>query len=116
MKGTAPLIKLWVFSLTPAFRPVITRPSQGKPFSTTSLMPPFRFRSSRSGRIFPAMDSTNRDAVEELLQTDGETGGINYLTDDATLPLRRAIEAACADLASLMLPGALGQAVLHPAD
>src|SRR6266705_3423407 len=25
------------------------------------------------------MDSTNRDAVEELLQTYGETGGINYL-------------------------------------
>src|SRR6186713_794733 len=51
------------------------------------------------------MDSTNRDAVNELLQTYGETGGINYLDAAATLPSRLAIEAACADLMSLMFPG-----------
>ena len=33
-----------------------------------------------------AMDTTNRDAVEELLQTYGETGGINYLDAAATSP------------------------------
>src|SRR6188472_364097 len=51
------------------------------------------------------MDSTTRDAVDELLQTYGETGGINYLDAAATLPSRLAIEAACAELMSLMFPG-----------
>jgi hypothetical protein len=37
------------------------------------------------------MDSTNRDAVNELLQTYGETGGINYLAAAASLPSRLAI-------------------------
>ena len=45
------------------------------------------------------------NAVEELLQTYGETGGINYLAAAATLPSRIAIESACADLMSLMFPG-----------
>src|SRR5436309_13919092 len=67
--------------------------------------PQFSFRSSRSGRIFPAMASTNRDAVEELLQTYGETGGINYLAAAATLPSRLAIEAACDVLMLLTVPG-----------
>jgi len=31
------------------------------------------------------MDSTNRDAVDELLQTYGETGGITYLAAAASL-------------------------------
>src|SRR5262249_7145124 len=43
-------------------------------------------------RIFPLMDSTNRDAVDDLLQTYGETGGINYLDAAAMLPSRLAIE------------------------
>lgn len=51
------------------------------------------------------MDSPNRDAVNELLQTYGETGGINYLDAAATLPSRLAIEAACTELMSLMFPG-----------
>ncbi len=51
------------------------------------------------------MDSTNREAVDELLQTYGETGGINYLDAAAMLPSRLAIEATCADLLSLMFPG-----------
>ena len=46
------------------------------------------------------MDLTTRDAVDELLQTYSETGGINYLDAAATLPSRLAIEAACADLMS----------------
>src|SRR5947209_16944953 len=79
-------------------------------------MPQFCFRSSRSGRIFPAMDSTNRDAVEELLQTYGETGGINYLAAAATLPSRLAIEAACAELMSLMFPGFRSQALVSSDD
>src|SRR6266566_4791259 len=104
------------FSLTPAFRPVITRSSQGKPFSTACFRPQFSFRSSRSGRIFRAMDSTNCHAVEELLQTYGETGGINYLAAAATLPSRLAIEAACAELMSLMFPGFRSQALLNSED
>src|SRR5438132_6004315 len=82
----------------------------------TRLPPQFSFRSSRSGRIFPAMDSTNRDAVEELLQTYGETGGINYLAAAATLPSRLAIEAACTELMSLMFPGFRSQALLNSED
>src|SRR5437762_7156985 len=91
-------------------------PSQGKPFSTACFRPQFSFRSSRSGRIFPAMDSTNRDAVEELLQTYGETGGINYLAAAATLPSRLAIEAACAELMSLMFPGFRSEALVNSED
>ena len=34
------------------------------------------------------MDLTTRDAVDELLQTYSETGGINYLDAAATLPSR----------------------------
>ncbi len=71
----------------------------------TRLPPEFHFCSPATGRIFPAMDAMNRDAVEELLQTYGETGGINYLAAAATLPSRLAIEAACTELMSLMFPG-----------
>ncbi len=62
------------------------------------------------------MDATNRDAVEELLQTYGETGGINYLAAAATLPSRLAIEAACAELMSLMFPGFRSQALVSSED
>jgi serine O-acetyltransferase len=62
------------------------------------------------------MDSTNRDAVEELLQTYGETGGINYLAAAATLPSRLAIEAACAELMSLMFPGFRSEALVSSED
>jgi len=40
------------------------------------------------------METTTREAVDELLQTYGETGGINYLDAAAHLPSRLAIEAA----------------------
>src|SRR5438477_4151245 len=59
------------------------------------------------------MDSLNRDAVDELLQTYGATGGINYLDAAATLPSRLAIEAACAELMSLMFPGFRSEAVVN---
>src|SRR5205085_7723011 len=62
------------------------------------------------------MDSPNRDAVDELLQTYGETGGINYLDAAATLPSRLAIEAACADLMSLMFPGFRSEALVSSDD
>ena len=62
------------------------------------------------------MDSTNRDAVEELLQTYGETGGINYLDAAATLPSRLAIEATCAELMSLMFPGFRSEALVSSDD
>src|SRR5215813_10677011 len=67
-------------------------------------------------RIFPLMDSTNRDAVDDLLQTYGETGGINYLDAAAMLPSRLAIEAACAELLSLMFPGFRSEALVSSED
>lgn len=62
------------------------------------------------------MDSTTRDAVDELLQTYSETGGINYLDAAATLPSRLAIESACADLMSLMFPGFRSEALMNSQD
>jgi len=62
------------------------------------------------------MDSPNRDAVDELLQTYGETGGINYLDVAATLPSRLAIEAACTELMSLMFPGFRSEALVSSGD
>ena len=62
------------------------------------------------------MASTNRDAVEELLHTYGETGGINYLDAAATLPSRLAIEAACTELMSLMFPGFRSEALVSSDD
>jgi serine O-acetyltransferase len=62
------------------------------------------------------MDTRARDAVDELLQTYSETGGINYLAAAATLPSREAIESACADLMSLMFPGFRGEALVDSTD
>jgi len=62
------------------------------------------------------MNSTNRDAVDELLQTYGETGGINYLAAAASLPSRLAIEAACTELMSLMFPGFRSEALVSSED
>ena len=71
---------------------------------------------SRKRAHISAMASTNRDAVEELLQTYGETGGINYLDAAATLPSRLAIEATCAELMSLMFPGFRSEALVSSED
>jgi serine O-acetyltransferase len=57
-----------------------------------------------------------RDAVDELLQTYSETGGINYLDAAATLPSRPAIESACADLMSLMFPGFRSESLVSSQD
>src|ERR687887_2381091 len=62
------------------------------------------------------MDSTNAAAVNELLQTYGETGGINYLDAAATLPSRLAIEATCTELMSLMFPGFRSEALVSSED
>jgi serine O-acetyltransferase len=62
------------------------------------------------------METTARDAVEELLQTYSETGGINYLDAAAVLPSREAIEIACAELMSLMFPGFRGEQLADSGD
>ena len=62
------------------------------------------------------METTKRDAVDDLLQTYSETGGINYLDAAAKLPSRPAIESACADLMSLMFPGFRGEALVDSGD
>jgi serine O-acetyltransferase len=58
----------------------------------------------------------NGDAVDELLRTYGETGGINYIDLAATLPSRAPIEAACRELMSLMFPGFRGEALVDSGD
>src|SRR5262245_51920821 len=68
------------------------------------------------GSIFRLMATTMRDAVEELLQTYGETGGINYLAAAASLPSRLSVEAACTELMSLMFPGFRSEALVSSED
>src|SRR3954452_20624312 len=62
------------------------------------------------------MDTSEKDAVDGLLQTYSETGGINYLAAAANLPSREAIESACADLMSLMFPGFRGEKLFDSGD
>ena len=62
------------------------------------------------------MEKRAADAVDQLLQTYSETGGINYLDAAATLPSREAIEEVCGDLMSLMFPGFRGEALVDSAD
>src|SRR5947208_17185604 len=62
------------------------------------------------------MGTTTPDAVDELLQTYGETGGINYLAAAANLPSRLPIEAACTELMSLMFPGFRSEALVSSED
>src|SRR2546428_12615661 len=62
------------------------------------------------------MQKSERDPVDELLQTYGETGGINYLDAASTLPSRLSIETACADLMSLMFPGFRSEQVVSLED
>jgi serine O-acetyltransferase len=63
-----------------------------------------------------AMEKKARNAVDQLLQTYSETGGINYLAAAANLPSRGAIEKACADLMSLMFPGFHGESLVDSTD
>ncbi|MGZ5021355.1 MAG: serine acetyltransferase, partial [Chthoniobacterales bacterium] len=62
------------------------------------------------------MNLTSRDAVDELLQTYSETGGINYLDAAAILPSREAVRSICAELMSLMFPGFRGEALVDSGD
>jgi serine O-acetyltransferase len=62
------------------------------------------------------MHKSEDDAVDDLLQTYGETGGINYLDAAATLPSRLSIETACTDLMSLMFPGFRSEPVVSSED
>ena len=89
---------------------------EGKPFQRLCPHPHFHFFFTLSGRIFHVMATTTRDAVEELLQTYGETGGINYLAAAASLPSRLSIEAACTELMSLMFPGFRSEALVNSED
>src|SRR3989440_9416832 len=67
-------------------------------------------------RIIASMQKSEDGAVDELLQTYGETGGINYLDAAATLPSRLSIETACTDLMSLMFPGFRSEQVVSSED
>jgi serine O-acetyltransferase len=69
-----------------------------------------------NGDIVPDMHMPAKDPADELLQTYTESGGINYLDAAAMLPSRPAIEAACAELMSLMFPGFHGEALVLSSD
>jgi len=59
------------------------------------------------------MEQDFTKAVEDLLRTYRENGGINYVEAAATLPSRPAIDAACVDLLSMMFPGFHGEVLAH---
>ena len=59
------------------------------------------------------MDDSFTGAVEDLLRTYRENGGINYDDDAATLPSRPTIDAACVDLLSILFPGFHGEPLVH---
>jgi serine O-acetyltransferase len=63
-----------------------------------------------------SMHKTERDAVDELLLTYSETGGINYLDAAAMLPSRLAVEGVCTELMSLMFPGFRSESVVNSED
>ncbi len=62
------------------------------------------------------MEPDFTDAVEDLLRTYRENGGINYVEAAASLPSRPAIDAACVELLSILFPGFHGAALAHAAD
>jgi serine O-acetyltransferase len=62
------------------------------------------------------MDSAFTDAVDGLLQTYSESGGINYLEAAAALPSREPMDTACIELVSLMFPGFRGEPLVHSRD
>ena len=59
------------------------------------------------------MDHSFSEAVEDLLRTNRENGGINNVEAAAPLPSRPAIDAACVDLLAIMFPGFHGEMVAH---
>jgi serine O-acetyltransferase len=62
------------------------------------------------------MDQNYHAAVESLLRTYREGGGINYLEVATTLPSRPAIDESCVDLLGLLFPGFRGEALVHSSD
>ncbi|CAA9261319.1 MAG: Serine acetyltransferase [uncultured Chthoniobacterales bacterium] len=59
------------------------------------------------------MDHHFTRAVDDLLLTYRENGGINYVEAAATLPSRPAIDAACVELLSILFPGFHGEPIVH---
>jgi serine O-acetyltransferase len=62
------------------------------------------------------MQKSEQSAIDELLQTYSETGGINYLAAAAMLPSRLAIEEVCTELMALMFPGFRSETVVSSDD
>ena len=62
------------------------------------------------------MDHHFTSAVDDLLRTYAENGGINYVEAAATLPSRPAIDAACVELLSILFPGFHGEPIVHAGD
>ncbi|MEO5721418.1 MAG: serine O-acetyltransferase [Chthoniobacterales bacterium] len=62
------------------------------------------------------MESDFKGAVDALLRTYRENGGINYVEAAATLPSRPAIDAACAELLSILFPGFHGAPLAQASD
>lgn len=62
------------------------------------------------------MDLSFTNAVEGLLRTYRENGGINYVEAAATLPSRLAIDASCVELLSILFPGFHGEPLAHAGD
>jgi len=62
------------------------------------------------------MEETFTRAVDDLLRTYRENGGINYVEAAATLPSRPAIDAACVELLSILFPGFHGEPLAHASD
>ena len=62
------------------------------------------------------MDLNFNDAVDELLRTYSESGGINYLEAAASLPSRAPMDTACVELVSLMFPGFRGEPLVNSRD
>jgi serine O-acetyltransferase len=62
------------------------------------------------------MDETLTRAVDDLLRTYRENGGINYVEAAASLPSRPAIDAACVELLSILFPGFHGEPLAHAGD
>ena len=59
------------------------------------------------------MDANFTKAVDDLLRTYAQNGGINYVEAAATLPSRPAVDAACVELLSILFPGFHGEPIVH---
>lgn len=62
------------------------------------------------------MDRDFTDAVDALVRTYRENGGINYVEAAATLPSRPMIDKACVELLSILFPGFHGEPLTQTSD